>query len=155
MNSKTKPKPSTSARREPPGIEQFPYKHAITTRWRDNDVYGHVNNVVYYSWFDTAVNGYLVEKGVLDFENGSTVGLVVETQCNYHQPVAFPDKIKAGVAVTKTGNSSVRYEVGIFRNDETIASANGHFIHVYVDAKTRKPVALPDDLRKALELIST
>jgi len=154
MNSETKPKPSASARSEPPGIEQFPYQHAITTRWRDNDVYGHVNNVVYYSWFDTAVNGYLVEKGVLDFANGTTVGLVVETQCNYHHPVAFPDRINAGVTVTKIGNSSVRYEVGIFRNDETVASANGHFIHVYVDSKTRKPVALPDDLREVLELIS-
>jgi len=154
MNSENKPKPSASARPEPPGIEKFPYKHAITTRWRDNDVYGHVNNVVYYSWFDTAVNGYLVEKGVLDFENGSTVGLVVETQCNYHRPVAFPDKINAGVAVTKIGNSSVRYEVGIFRNDETVASANGHFIHVYVDSNTRKPVALPDNLRDVLESIA-
>ena len=133
-----------------PLLEQFPYHHHITTRWRDNDVYGHVNNVVYYSWFDTAVNGYLIESAVLDFSTGSTIGLVVETQCNYHRSVAFPDRITAGVAVAKLGNSSVRYEVGIFRNDETTASANGHFVHVYVDAKTSRPVALPDDLREAL-----
>jgi len=139
---------------EPSALEQFPYHHAITTRWRDNDVYGHVNNVVYYSWFDTAVNGYLLEKGVLDFINGGTVGLVVETQCNYFAPVAFPDSIKAGVTVTRIGNSSVRYEVGIFRNEETTASAQGHFIHVYVDAVTRRPVTLPDDLRAVLEAIS-
>ncbi len=151
MNSKTRSEPATLA--------QFPYQHVITTRWRDNDVYGHVNNVVYYSWFDTAVNGYLLEREVLDFTSGSTVGLVVETQCNYLQPVAFPDKITAGVAVAKIGTSSVRYEVGIFRNAENTASAHtcsaqGHFVHVYVDAQTRRPVELPDNLRAALELIS-
>ena len=146
MNSETRSEPATLA--------QFPYHHGITTRWRDNDVYGHVNNVVYYSWFDTAVNGYLLEREVLDFTSGSTVGLVVETQCNYFQPVAFPDKITAGVAVAKIGTSSVRYEVGIFRNAETAASAQGHFVHVYVDAQTRRPVELPKNLRTALELIS-
>lgn len=137
-----------------PSLTEFPYKQMITTRWRDNDVYGHVNNVVYYSWFDTAVNGYLVEGGVLDFANGEMVGLVVETQCNYFQPVAFPDRITAGIAAEKIGNSSVRYRVGIFRNDEVSASASGHFIHVYVDAKTRKPVSLSDELRRVLDKIS-
>ncbi len=145
MNAKSKP--------EIPSLDAFPHRQIITTRWRDNDVYGHVNNVVYYSWFDTAVNGYLVESGVLDFANGKTVGLVVETHCNYYQPVAFPDQITAGVVVEKIGNSSVRYKVGIFRNDETEASASGHFIHVYVDADTRRPVSLPDNLRQALERI--
>ena len=145
---------STKTRSEPSTLEQFPYHYAITTRWRDNDVYGHVNNVVYYSWFDTAVNGYLLEKEVLDFTGGSVVGLVVETQCNYFSSVAFPDKMKAAVAVSKIGKSSVRYEVGIFRNEETTASAQGHFIHVYVDAVTRRPVSLPDELRVALDAIS-
>ena len=145
MNSKT--------RVEPSALAQFPYHYSITTRWHDNDVYGHVNNVIYYSWFDTAVNGYLLEKGVLDFISGTTVGLVVETQCNYFKPVAFPDKVTAGVAVAKIGTSSVRYEVGVFCNAETSASAQGHFVHVYVDAQSRGPVELPDDLREALELI--
>lgn len=145
MNSKT--------RVEPSALAQFPYHYSITTRWHDNDVYGHVNNVIYYSWFDTAVNGYLLEKGVLDFISGTTVGLVVETQCNYFKPVAFPDKVTAGVAVAKIGTSSVRYEVGVFCNAETSASAQGHFVHVYVDAQSRRPVELPDDLREALELI--
>ena len=145
MNSKT--------RVEPSALAQFPYHYSITTRWQDNDVYGHVNNVIYYSWFDTAVNGYLLEKGVLDFISGTTVGLVVETQCNYFKPVAFPDKVTAGVAVAKIGTSSVRYEVGVFCNAETSASAQGHFVHVYVDAQSRRPVELPDDLREALELI--
>ena len=145
MNSKT--------RVEPSALAQFPYHYSITTRWHDNDVYGHVNNVIYYSWFDTAVNGYLLEKGVLDFISGTTVGLVVETQCNYFKPVAFPDKVTAGVAVAKIGTSSVRYEVGVFCNAEISASAQGHFVHVYVDAQSRRPVELPDDLREALELI--
>lgn len=136
-----------------PSLEQFPHRQSITTRWHDNDVYGHVNNVVYYSWFDTAVNNYLIDRGVLDFCSGSIVGLVVETQCNYFQPVTFPDLVVAGVSVAKIGNSSVRYEVGIFRNDESEASASGHFIHVYVDKQSRRPVPLPDDFRQALALI--
>lgn len=134
--------------------DQFGYLHLITTRWRDNDVYGHVNNVVYYSWFDTAVNGYLIEQGVLDFSKGKTVGLVVETCCNYFRPVAFPDRITAGVSVARIGRSSVRYEVGIFKNDEVEASASGHFIHVYVDAESRRPVPIQNDLRQVLQAIS-
>jgi len=138
----------------PPRLDQFPYHHPITTRWRDNDVYGHVNNVVYYSWFDTAVNGYLIDEGVLDFSQGKTVGLVVETQCNYYKPVAFPDSVTVGVVVTKLGNSSVRFELGIFKNQDTEASASGHFIHVYVDEKTRRPVTLPENFRQALITIA-
>ncbi len=153
MNPKSKSAASHSARVKPaiPTLDQYLHHHTITTRWRDNDVYGHVNNVVYYSWFDTAVNGYLVEQGVLDFATGGIVGLVVETQCNYYQPVAFPDQIIAGVSVAKIGNSSVRYEVGIFRNEKTVASASGHFVHVYVDAQTRKPQSLPEEFRKVLQ----
>ena len=124
---------------------------AITTRWMDNDVYGHLNNVVYYSFFDTAVNQLLIEAGVLDFAAGEVIGLVVETQCRYAQPIAFPDKVTAGVRVARLGNSSVRYEVGLFRGDDDAASADGHFVHVYVDRESRRPVSLPADLRKVLE----
>lgn len=131
------------------------YKHLseITTRWMDNDVYGHVNNVVYYSWFDTAVNEFLVKNGVLNIEKSPVIGLVIETHCNYFSSVAFPDRITAGIAVARLGNSSVRYEVGIFRNDETVAAAQGHFVHVYVDRDTRRPSAIPDETRRILQSI--
>jgi acyl-CoA thioester hydrolase len=122
----------------------------ITTRWIDNDVYGHVNNVVYYEFFDTVVNGYLIAQGALDIAKGETIGLVVETHCNYFKPVAFPDKLRAGLRVAKLGTSSVRYEVGIFRNDDDTAAAQGHFVHVYVDRATNKPVPLPEALKRAL-----
>ncbi|WP_059413101.1 acyl-CoA thioesterase [Cupriavidus basilensis] len=128
------------------------YRHfqPITTRWMDNDVYGHVNNVVYYSYFDTVVNTYLIRQGVLDIEAGETIGLVIETQCNYFSALSFPDTVVAGLRVARLGNSSVRYEVGLFRNDEEIAAAQGHFVHVYVDRATRRPVPLPAALRDAL-----
>jgi acyl-CoA thioester hydrolase len=131
------------------------FKHfaAISTRWMDNDAYGHVNNVVYYSWFDTVVNEYLIANGALNIEKSPVIGLVIETQCNYFAPVAFPDRIDAGVRVTKLGNSSVRYEVGIFRNGEERASAQGHFVHVYVDRITREPTPLPDAMRQLLQTI--
>ena len=124
----------------------------ISTRWSDNDVYGHVNNVVYYSWFDTAVNAHLIEQGVLDIHQGATIGLVVETQCNYFASLAFPQAVQAGIRVAKLGNSSVRYEVGIFGEGE-LTAAKGHFVHVYVDQITRKPVALPPALKKVLETL--
>lgn len=129
------------------------YRHflPITTRWMDNDVYGHVNNVVYYSYFDTVVNRYLIERGVLDIEAGDTIGLVIETQCNYFASLSFPDTVIAGLRVARLGNSSVRYEVGLFREGDDSAAAQGHFVHVYVDRQTRRPVALPEPLRKALE----
>ena len=111
---------------------------AIPTRWADNDVYGHVNNVVYYSWFDSAVNAELVERGLLDFEAGPMIGLVVETSCRYFAPLSFPQTVEAGVRVAKLGTSSVRYEVGIFEQGSEGAAAEGHFIHVYVDRETRR-----------------
>ncbi|AMO24112.1 thioesterase family protein [Ramlibacter solisilvae] len=132
----------------------YRYFRDITTRWMDNDVYAHVNNVVYYSWFDTAVNGYLLEQRVLDFKASPAVGLVVETGCNYFASIAFPDIVRAGVRVTRIGQSSVRYEVGLFANDEDEAAAQGHFVHVYVDRVTRRPMPLPADLRRALEAIA-
>ena len=119
----------------------------------DNDVYGHVNNVVYYSYFDTVVNQYLIEEGALEIERSQVIGLVVETRCQYFAPVTFPDVVTAGLRVAKLGNSSVRYEIGLFRNDEDSASAQGHFIHVYVDRTARRPAALPAPMRAALERI--
>jgi acyl-CoA thioester hydrolase len=127
---------------------------AITTRWMDNDAYGHMNNVVHYSLFDTAVNGWLIESGVLDIRNGQQIGLVVETGCRYFAEMAFPDTIHAGIRVAKLGSSSVRYEIGLFRNDEDEAAAEGFFIHVYVDTKTRRPAPLNPALRTLLESIA-
>jgi acyl-CoA thioester hydrolase len=129
----------------------YPHFLSIATRWMDNDVYGHVNNVVYYSYFDTVVNEYLIRSGVLDIEHGTTIGLVVETQCNYFAPIVFPDRIDAGLRVVRLGTSSVRYEVGLFREGDAAPAAQGHFVHVYVDRETRRPVTLPDRLRAALE----
>jgi acyl-CoA thioester hydrolase len=119
----------------------------------DNDVYGHVNNVVYYSYFDTVVNGYLISSGALDIEKSEVIGLVVETQCRYFEPITFPDAVHAGLRVARLGNSSVRYEVGIFRNDEETAAAQGHFVHVYVDRESRRPTELPTEMREALERV--
>jgi acyl-CoA thioester hydrolase len=141
------------SRPTPTTREQYRHFQAIPTRWMDNDVYLHVNNVVYYSFFDTAVNQYLIEQGVLDIESSNIIGLVVETQCNYFSPITFPDLIHAGLMVENLGNSSVRYGVGLFRNDDSIASAKGHFVHVYVDRMTRKSAALPADMRAALQRI--
>ena len=129
------------------------YRHfrAIPTRWADNDVYGHVNNVVYYSYFDTVVNQYLVEQGALNIEKSTVIGLVVETQCEYFSPITFPDIVHAGLRVAKLGNSSVRYEIGLFRNEDNAASAQGHFVHVYVDRTSRRAIAVPIDMRLVLE----
>jgi acyl-CoA thioester hydrolase len=131
------------------------YRHfqSIPTRWMDNDVYGHVNNVAYYSYFDTAVNQYLIQQGALDIGKSQVVGFVVETGCQFLAPIAFPDVVTAGLRVAKMGNSSVRYEIGIFRNAETVASAQGFFVHVYVDRATRRPAPLPAALRAAVEQI--
>ncbi len=120
----------------------------------DNDVYGHVNNVVYYSWFDTTVNAFLIEQGVLDPGAGDVVGVVVETLCRYHDSIAFPEPVEAGLRVERIGTSSVRYEIGIFRVGAELASADGHFVHVYVDRETRRPVAVPDAVRAALQPLS-
>jgi acyl-CoA thioester hydrolase len=124
---------------------------AISTRWMDNDAYGHVNNVVYYSWFDTAVNAHLIEQGALDIETGQTIGLVIETQCNYFEPLAFPQTVDAGIRVARLCNSSVRYEVGLFAQGAPLTAAKGHFIHVYVDRQTRRPCHLPQVLKTVLE----
>jgi len=128
---------------------------SIATRWADNDVYGHVNNVVYYSWFDTAVNGYLVAQGALDIHAGEVIGLVIETQCNYFAPIAFPQVVEAGLRVARLGHSSVRFEIGLFAEGAQTASAQGHFIHVYVDRASRRPQPLPAILKKVLAPLCT
>ncbi|MBU1361026.1 MAG: acyl-CoA thioesterase [Gammaproteobacteria bacterium] len=122
----------------------------IPTRWADNDMYGHVNNVVYYSWFDTAVNAWLIERGVLDTQQGITVGLVVETQCNYFAPLSFPQTVTAGLRVAHTGRSSVRYEIGLFAEGSHRAAAQGHFVHVYVDRVSQRPVELSPAMQQVL-----
>ncbi|MCJ0763836.1 acyl-CoA thioesterase [Variovorax terrae] len=126
----------------------------IGTRWMDNDAYGHVNNVVYYSWFDTVVNAHLIEQGVLDIHQGDTIGLVIETQCNYFASLAFPQNVDAGLRVAHRGRSSVRYEVGLFAEGEPLTAAKGHFVHVYVDKASRRPVPLPAALQSVLEKLA-
>jgi acyl-CoA thioester hydrolase len=135
---------------EPERRAAYPHFHSITTRWMDNDAYGHINNVVYYSWFDTVVNQYLVARGALDIAAGAVIGLVVETHCNYFSPVTFPETVAAGLRVARLGTSSVRYEIGLFREQDTEAAAQGHFVHVYVDRGRRRPTPLPAALRAAL-----
>lgn len=127
---------------------------AISTRWMDNDVYGHVNNVAYYAYFDTIVNEYLIASGALDIGKGEVIGLVVETSCRYFAPLAFPQRLEGGLRVARIGASSVRYELAIFREGDDIPAAEGHFVHVYVDRIGRRPVPLPKDFRDALEIIA-
>jgi acyl-CoA thioester hydrolase len=137
---------------KPSPLSRADYAHFadITTRWIDNDVYGHINNVVYYQFFDTIVNGYLIAQGALDVAKGGVIGLVVETHCNYFKPVAFPERLRAGLRVAKIGTSSVTYDVGIFRDDDDLAAAQGHFVHVYVDRASGRPVPLPEKSKAAL-----
>jgi acyl-CoA thioester hydrolase len=128
---------------------------AIPTRWMDNDPYGHVNNVVYYSWFDTAVNTYLIEAGVLEIGASPTVGVVIESGCTYFESVTYPETVEAGLAVTKLGRSAVTYAVGIFKEGGTFAAAQGHFVHVYVDRATQRPTEIPPEVRAKLEALAT
>lgn len=140
-----------TARPSPSTRDAYRAFRTITTRWMDNDVYGHLNNVVHYSLFDTAVNGWLIEQGMLDIRNGGQIGLVVETGCRYFAEMAFPDVVTAGLRVARIGTSSVRYEVGLFRNEDARAAAEGFFVHVYVDRQSRRPMPLGPELRQALE----
>jgi len=132
------------------GRDAFRLFRPIQTRWMDNDAYGHVNNVFYYSYFDTAVNAWLIERGLLHLTESPIIGLVVETGCTFFESAAFPELLEAGLAVTKLGRSSVRYSVGIFKAGAARAAAQGHFVHVYVDRKTQRPVPLPEPVRTAL-----
>lgn len=130
----------------------YPYQTAITTRWNDNDIYGHINNVAYYAFFDSAANRYLIAEGGLDIATSPVIGVVVESKCNYHAPLAYPESITAGVRVDKLGNRSVTYGIAIFGHGD-LAAAHGHFVHVFVDRVTRRPVEIPAALRGALEKI--
>ena len=136
---------------EPPARRvDFPHFLVVPTRWMDNDVYGHVNNVVYYAYFDTVINRYLIGEGGLDIAHGPVIGVAAESHCRYRRAVAFPADLDAGLRVGKLGRSSVRYEIGIFAPGEEEASAEGWFVHVFVDRATRRPAPLPEPLRAAL-----
>ena len=144
----------TDKRQTPVSRDTFKVFCPIQTRWEDNDVYGHVNNVVYYAWFDTAVNRWLIENQALDIHDGQVIGLVVHTQCHYFSSLAFPELVEIGIQVTHMGTSSVRYQLGVFAKDAEWSAALGQFTHVYVDAKTRRPTPLPAHLKQLLERIT-
>ena len=145
MSIKSQPRATPQTRAD------FRHFMPIDTRWNDNDTYGHINNAVYYFYFDSVVNSYLIEQKVLDPKNSETIGLVAETGCTYFTPLSFPEKIEAGLRVRHTGTSSVVYEIGLFSAQANETAALGKFVHVYVDAKTRRPVKLPENLRQAVE----
>ena len=135
---------------ELPQRDDYRYFVDITTRWQDNDIYGHVNNVVYYSYFDTAANHLLIREGGLDIQSADVIGVVAESQCRYFAGVEYPDLLEAGVRIAHLGNRSVKYEIAIFRKGEQEARAAGYFVHVFVERATMRPVAIPDALRAAL-----
>jgi len=141
-----------AAAKRPPAV-RADYAHFldIPTRWMDNDIYGHVNNVVYYSYFDTVVNEYLIREGGLDIASDPVIGLVVETQCRFHRELTFPEVVEAGLRVARLGNSSVRHEIGLFSRGHQGAAADGHFVHVFVDRASRRPAPIPAPIRAALE----
>jgi acyl-CoA thioester hydrolase len=130
-------------------VTDYPHRLAIPTRWHDNDVYGHVNNVDYYAFFDTVINAWLIREGGLDIHDGPVIGLCVESHCEFHAPLAFPETVTAGLRVAKLGRSSVRYEIGLFAEDGTLA-ATGWFVHVFVERAERRPADIPDRVRSAL-----
>lgn len=134
----------------PAARDAYPAFLAIPTRWMDNDTYGHVNNVTYYSYFDTVVNEHLVRAGGLDIRGGHAIGIVVETACRFHRPLSFPDVIDAGLRVAAIGRSSVRYEIGLFRQGDDAVAATGRFVHVWVDRESRRPIPVPSSIREAL-----
>ena len=138
----------------PRGREQYRWFMKIATRWADNDAYGHVNNTVYYQWFDTAVNAWLVEAGLLDIERSDPIGLVVDTGCAYFSPLSFPGDVEVGIAVERLGTSSVTYRIGVFGAGSAEASAQGHFTHVYVGRESRRPAELPGEWRERLERLA-
>ena len=142
------------SRKPPASRSEFRVWRTMTTRWADNDAYGHVNNTVYYEWFDSAVNAWMVEQGMLDIANGDPIALVVETRCTYSAPLEFPQPVEAGLAVAELGRSSIRYRIGIFAEDSDSAAAEGEFVHVVVDRTTRRPAEIPADWRFKLETIS-
>jgi acyl-CoA thioester hydrolase len=132
-------------------VEGYRHRRDITTRWMDNDVYGHVNNVQYYSYFDTVINAYLIRAGGLDIHAGAVIGVCAESHCTYHAAIAFPDTVRAGLRVSRLGRSSVRYEIGLFREQGDAPAAEGWFVHVFVDRAERRPREIPERVRAALE----
>ncbi len=141
------------SRPPPPARADFRWFLPVTTRWMDNDPFGHVNNVVYYSWIDTAVNRFLIERGALDIARSPVVGIVAETGCRYVSEISYPDPVTVGIAVVALGRSSVRYAVGVFRAEADAASAEGHFVHVYCDRASMRPVPIPEHVRAEMEKI--
>ena len=135
----------------PAPLAAYPHRRAIATRWKDNDVYGHVNNVEYYSFFDTVINAWLIEEGGLDIHRGAAIGLCVESHCAFHAPLEFPRTVQAALRVAHLGRSSVRYEIGLFREDDPEPVAEGWFVHVFVDRAERRPRDIPERVRAALE----
>ena len=133
--------------------ERYAHFQVITTRWKDNDVYGHVNNVEYYSYFDTVINTFLIRQGGLDIHRGASIGLCVESHCRFDAPIEFPDAVHAGLRVSKLGNSSVRYEIALYRNDDPLPCAAGHFVHVYVERSSQRAVPIPAPVRALLETL--
>jgi acyl-CoA thioester hydrolase len=142
------------SRKLPAARSEFKSWRQMTTRWADNDAYGHVNNTVYYEWFDSAVNAWMVEQGMLDIANGDPIALVVETRCTYSAPLEFPQPVEVGLAVADLGRSSIRYRIGVFAQGADTAAAEGEFVHVVVDRAERRPVEIPADWRAKLEAIS-
>lgn len=142
------------SRPAPAARAEFRAWRTLTTRWADNDPYGHVNNTVYYEWFDSAVNGWMVEQDMLDIAAGDPIALVVETRCSYAAPLAFPQDVEVGLAVSALGRSSIRYRIGIFAEGADTAAAEGEFVHVVVDRASRRPVAIPESWREKLERLS-
>lgn len=132
-------------------LADYPYTHVLPTRWNDNDVYGHVNNTVYYEYFDTVVNTFLIQEGLLEIGKSETIGLVVETGCSYFAPITFPENVTLGLRVARIGTSSVRYEIGLFTDNQNRACAQGYFVHVYVNETSRKPEPLSAHMRGILE----
>jgi acyl-CoA thioester hydrolase len=132
----------------------YPHRLAIPTRWNDNDVYGHVNNVEYYAFFDTVINAYLITEGGLDIQEGAVIGLCAESHCEFRAPLAFPETVQAGLRVAHLGRSSVRYEIGLYGEGAEEPAATGWFVHVFVDRETRRPMDIPPRLRTALEALS-
>jgi acyl-CoA thioester hydrolase len=142
------------SREAPLSRSEFKVWRRFPTRWADNDAYGHVNNVVFYQWFDSAVNAWLIEQGMLDIGDGDPIGLVVETRCSYFSPLAFPEDVDVGLKVAELGRSSIRYRIGIFAAEQDLAAAQGEFVHVVVDRSSRRPVEIPAEWRGKLEAIS-
>ena len=140
-------------KKKPSHVSEYNFFSHLSTRWNDNDIYGHMNNIVYYALFDTAVNKWLISNKLIDIKNGKNIGLIVQSGCNYFSSFKYPEDIDAGIRVAKIGNSSVRYEVGLFKQKEALASADGFFIHAYVDRKTNKPLILDYEFKKKLDTI--